>query len=87
MMISSYIIKLMFPILMLLLPPSLLSLVTSLLFLLISFNHSYIIFYLLLLMTTMRVDHLNILERASQLGTKLIVGVSSDELNHKKKEK
>lgn len=31
------------------------------------------------------VGHVNILERASKLGDKLVVGVSSDELNYKKK--
>ncbi|MGL4448255.1 MAG: adenylyltransferase/cytidyltransferase family protein [Shewanella sp.] len=33
------------------------------------------------------IGHINILERCAQLGTELIVGVSSDELNFKKKQR
>lgn len=35
----------------------------------------------------MHKGHINILERASKLGNKLIVGISTDELNYKKKKK
>jgi cytidyltransferase-like protein len=35
----------------------------------------------------LHIGHINILERASKLGNKLIVGISTDELNYKKKNK
>jgi glycerol-3-phosphate cytidylyltransferase len=35
----------------------------------------------------LHIGHINILERASKLGNKLIVGVSTDQLNYSKKQK
>ena len=35
----------------------------------------------------LHIGHINILERASKLGNKLIVGISTDELNSRKKDK